>query len=216
MKVYKRTPIAGRTPYMSATATVLNRLRLLGPIFRSGEAVRAGLSWRDLYRARDEGLVIELSRGLFQLRENADVDQIDLVSVCARAPGSMVCLGSALSYWDLSDESPSLVDLAVPSGAHRPRIDYPPTHVHVFSKTTYSLGRTEVEAGRGLVFWISDLERTVVDCFRLRHLIGPDLAVGGLRRYLRRQRPDSQRVLELATQLKARTPILEAMRLLQS
>ena len=36
--------------------------------------------------ARDSGLLIEVSRGLFQLREAAGIDQIDFVVVCARAP----------------------------------------------------------------------------------------------------------------------------------
>ncbi len=39
-------------------------LRHLGPVFRSGEAVTAGVSWRDLYALRDGGQIIELSRGL--------------------------------------------------------------------------------------------------------------------------------------------------------
>jgi predicted transcriptional regulator of viral defense system len=194
---------------------VLERLRLLGPVFRAAEAVTAGVSWRDLYWARDSGLLLELSRGVFQLREAAGLDQVDFVAVCSRAPRAMVCLGSALTYWDLSDEIPGWVDLAVPGGAHRPRIDYPPTRVHVFSADTFGLGRTEVEVEPGARFAITDPERTVVDAFRLRHRLGEDLAVGGLRRYLRRARPKPGQVLELAGALRVQTPIADALRLLQ-
>ena len=49
-------------------------------------------------------------------------------------------------------------------------------------------------------------------CFRQRHRLGEDLAVGGLRRYLRRPRAQPGRVLELAQELRIRTPIHEAMR----
>jgi hypothetical protein len=72
-----------------------------------------------------------------------------------------------------------------------------------------------VAVGQDLGFRITDPERTVVDCFRQRHRLGVDLAVAGLRRYLRRPRSQPGRVLELAQELRVRTPILEAMRVLQ-
>ena len=88
------------------------------------------------------------------------------------APQGMVCLSSALAYWDLSDETPISVDLAVPAGSHRPQIDYPPTRIHVFGATNFGLGRIEVAVGMDLDFRITDPERTVVDCFRQRHRVG--------------------------------------------
>jgi predicted transcriptional regulator of viral defense system len=184
-------------------------------VFRSRDAVGAGVSWRDLYRARDSGLVLELSRGLFQLRGSTGLDQVDFVAACARAPRAMVCLGSALAYWDLSDEISSWVDLAVPSGSHRPRIDHPPTRVHVFRAETFGLGRIEVTVRPGAGFAVTSPERTVVDCFRTRMRLGEDLAIGGLRRYLRRPGAKPGQVLELAEALRVRTPVLDALRLLQ-
>ena len=50
-----------------ASTPALERLQKIGPVFRSREAVDAGVSWRDLYDLRDRGEVLELSRGLFQL-----------------------------------------------------------------------------------------------------------------------------------------------------
>lgn len=40
--------------------------------------------------------------------------------------GELPCCGwlAVLAYWDLSDEIPAQVHLAVPSGSHRPVIDY--------------------------------------------------------------------------------------------
>jgi predicted transcriptional regulator of viral defense system len=195
-------------------ATALERLRRLGPVFRSKDAVAAGVSWRDLYSLRDEGEVLELSRGLYQLTETAGTANVDFVAVCARAPHGMICLNSALAYWDLSDEIPPEVHLAVPEGAHRPAIDHPPTKVHVFRASTFDLGRVEIKEERGEHFWISDRERTVVDAFRLRHLIGGDMAHGALRRYLR-ERPKPARLAELARELRVWTPLSSALRVLQ-
>jgi predicted transcriptional regulator of viral defense system len=194
---------------------VVDRLRPLGSIFRSRDALRAGVSWRDLYRVRDAGLLIELSRGLYQLPDAVGLDQIDFVAVCARAPHGMICLQSALAYSDLSDEIPGWVDLAVPSGTHRPQIQHPPTRVHVFQASTFDLGKDHVDVDNGVGFSISGVERTVVDCFRARHRIGTDLAVGALRRYLRRPDAKAGRLVELAPSLRVRTPLLQAIELLQ-
>lgn len=198
-----------------STVTALDRLRDLGPVFRSKDAVAAGVAWRDLYRLRDEGELLELSRGLFQLTETAGMGNVDFVAVCARAPQGMICLNSALAHWDLSDEIPPQVHLAVPEGTHRPTIDYPPTTVHVFRSEKFDLGRAEVREEAGERFWISDRERTVVDTFRLRHLVGENLAYGALRRYLRTH-PKQARLGELAATLRVWTPLSTALRALEA
>lgn len=203
-----------RFSYVTDLAGV-DRLESLGEVFRAREAIEAGVYWRDLYRARDAGLVLELSRGLYQLSDSPALDQLDFVVACARSPKGMVCLGSALAYWELSDQIPASVDLAVPSGAHRPRIGHPPVRIHVFRADLFDLGQVRVEVGRDAGFVITDRERTVVDAFRMRHELGEDIAIGALRRYLRRPRSKPGRVLELADALRVRTPVAEALRVLQ-
>ena len=196
------------------SSTSFDELHELGPVFRSGQAVDAGVSWRDLYALRDAGELIELSRGVFQLAE-VGIDRVDFVAVCMRVPAAMICLDSALEYWGLTDHIPRSVHVAVPSGAHRPTIDHPPTTVHVFKADTFDLGRTEVVGGAGERFWISDRERTVVDVFRLRHRMGEDLAYAALREYLR-SRPRLARLAEIAQTLRAWGPLSDAMRVLQA
>jgi predicted transcriptional regulator of viral defense system len=200
---------------MPVAPPALDRLREIGPVFRSKDAVAAGVSWRDLYALRDRGEILELSRGLYQLADTAGTSNVDFVAVCGRAPRGMTCLNSALAYWDLSDEILAQVHLAVPSGSHRPVIDYPPTQVHVFHAGTFGLGRLEVTAEAGERFWVSDRERTVVDAFRLRHLLGEDLAFAALRNYLQ-SRPRLARLAEVARPLRAWGALSAALRILQS
>lgn len=199
---------------MSA-ASALSLIRELAPVFRSKDAVAAGVSWRDLYALRDQGAILELSRGLYQRADAAGISHVDFVAVCGRAPHGMICLNSALAYWDLSDEIPAEADLAVPSGSHRPVIDYPPTRVHVFRAGTFAIGRLEVAEEAGERFWVSDRERTVADAFRLRHLTGDDLAFAALRRYLQ-SRPRLARLAEVARPLRAWGALSAALRILQS
>lgn len=161
----------------------VQRLQRIGPIFRSKDAIKAGVTWRDLYKLRDSGEILPLSRGIYQLADAAGNDAIDFITVCARAPKGMICLNSALTHWDLSDEIPRTVHLAVPKGTHRPTIDHPPTDVHVFAEDTFHIGLVKLSQGAGLSFRITDRERTVVDAYRLRHRMGDDLAIGAIRRY---------------------------------
>ena len=197
------------------SSAVLGRLRSLGSVFRSGQAVEAGVSWRDLYSLRDDGELIELTRGLFQFADATGSDNADFVAVCARVTRGMVCLNSALAYWDLSDEIPSEIHVAVPEGAHRPMIKHPPTRVHVFHAATFELGRCEVRQARREHFSITDAERSVVDAFRMRHQIGESLAYSALQRYLAKPRAKTGRLTELARELRVESPIRAALRVLQ-
>ncbi len=195
------------------TTPTLELLRGLGPVFRSGEAIAAGVSWRDLYALRDSGAIVDLSRGLFQFADR-DLRHIDFVTVCARVPRGMICLTSAMAYWDLTDEIPRAVHLAVPKGAHRPTIDHPPTSIHVFAADTFEVGRSEVSGEAGERFWISDRERTVVDAYRLRRLIGEDVAHAALRVYLS-ARPRMSVLARTAQTLRAWGPLSRTLQVLQ-
>ncbi len=199
---------------MPASAA-LDRLREVGPIFRSGEAVAAGVSWRDLYALRDRGEILELSRGVYQLREAAGVDAIDFIAVSARAKRGTICLVSALAYWDLTVEIPSAVHFAVPKGSHRLVIDYPPTVVHVFASETFELGRIEVIQGDRERFAITSRERTVVDTFRLRHLVGTNLANEALSEYLR-SRPRLPALAKMGSALRVGEAFADSVRLLMA
>lgn len=201
---------------MVAIEALLDRLRPLGATFAAQEARAAGLAWRDLYALREQGLIIALSRGLYQLGEAAgDIEDEDFVVVCARAPRAMICLNSALAYWDLSDEIPPAVHLAIPQGTSRPALDYPPTVVHVFAAPSFELGMQVVAHEAGTKFRITDRERTVVDAFRLRHRLGEDIAHAALRRYLR-ARPKPAVVADMARALRVWHPVTDAIRLLSA
>lgn len=187
---------------MEARNILENIAQHSGGVFRSRDAAEAGVHWRDLYAMRDEGTLIELSRGVFRFADAAMISNLDLVAVSKRSPRGTVCLNSALSFWELTDEVPSAVHLAVPRGSRPPSIDYPPTHVHVFAADTFALGREKVSLESGEEITIYSPERSVVDAVRLRGQVGADVAYEALRRYLRRPGASSGNLLRLARQLR--------------
>ena len=191
-----------------------DRLRALPPMFTSKTAREVGLSWEDLYRLRDQQIIVELSRGLYRRASAGPPTMPDLLAVSARAPRGMICLVSALGYWDLTDEMPGVVDLAVPRGTNQPTITYPPTKVHVFQAATFDLGRTQVPVGPEEHIWVSDRERTIVDCFRPRTGVGTSISYNALRSYVASPEAKPGRLLDLARALRTFAGVRHALEVL--
>jgi predicted transcriptional regulator of viral defense system len=190
---------------------VLDIARDAGGVSSAAELIEAGARWEDLYRLRDSGELIELSRGVYRVADAPATAHLDLVAVCRRAPEGMICLNSAASFWDLSDEMPDVVHLAIARGKHRPRIVYPPTRVHVFAAATFSLGREVEKIDPAETIAISSKERTVVDLMRFRSRVGRDLALGALRRYLQGADAKPGELLAFARRPRVGSVMAEAM-----
>ena len=149
------------------------------------EASRAhGVHPRDLYAWRDDGLIIELSRGVFRRADAPTASYPDLLAVAHRAPRAIVCCISAAAIHDLTDEMSASVQFAVPKRSHTPVITYPPVTAFRFDEATFELGLTWFEAGPGEPVRIYDAARTVVDLMRFRKRLGEPIAHAALHRYL--------------------------------
>jgi predicted transcriptional regulator of viral defense system len=190
---------------------ILEIVRRAGGTVTSAELIASGARWEDLYRLRDLGVLVEISRGVYRIVDAPATAHLDLVAVCRRAPAAMACLNSAASFWDLTDEMPDVVHLAVPRGAHRPRVAYPPTRVHIFASATFSLGRIEQEVESGETIAISSRERTVVDLMRLRSRVGRDQAFAVLRAYLDGRDARPGELLALARELRTGKAMADAL-----
>lgn len=183
----------------------------LPPTFTTRTAREFGLHPRDLYRMRDSGELVELSRGVFRHADAPSPQWADLLAVAYRAPTGIVCCISALVVHDLTDEIPTSVQIAVPRPRRPPRISHPPTEVFRFATATFELGLSTVEAAPSEKIRIYNPERTVVDLMRLRHRLGEPLALSALRRYLRRRDARPGELLSLAQMLGVFGPVRLAL-----
>jgi len=57
------------------------------------------------------------------------------------------------------------------------------------------MNTVDAEAGQ---FKIYDREKTIIDCFRYRKKLGEDVAVEGIRNYLKSRRPNLNRLFNYA------------------
>jgi predicted transcriptional regulator of viral defense system len=78
---------------------------------------------------------------------------------------------------------------------------------------SFNLGREE-HIFEGISVKVYSLEKTIIDCFRLRRLVGHEVSVEALRESIHTQKIDVSKLLQLAGQLRSRRliqPYLEAM-----
>jgi len=179
--------------------------------FTTHTARALGLHPRALYRLRDDGEVLELSRGVFRRADAPPASLPDFLAVAYRAPMAIVCCLSAAAVYHLTDEMPRAVQIAVPRQQRPPRISYPPTEVFRFDAETFDLGLSAVEAAPGECVRIYSAARTIVDLMRLRARLGEPLAYGALRRYLRWRDARPGDLLALARELDVLGPMRTAL-----
>ncbi len=158
----------------------------LTPVFTLADAQAQGLRKDQVYKMLAEGEIERAGRGVF-LRPNAiDPAFVALAASTAVQPNATLCLTSALVHHQLSDAIPTVTDIALPRGTR-----YPAGFAHVawhsFDNATFTIGREHHTVAAGTCVAIYSAERTIVDCFRLMHLEGSDVAYEALRRWLRRR-----------------------------
>jgi predicted transcriptional regulator of viral defense system len=186
-------------------------LKDLPPTFTTQTALAHGIHPRDLYAARDSGVIAELSHGVFRHIDAPPASFPDLLAVAYRSPRAIVCMLSAAAVHDLTDEIPAVVQIAVPRSSRPPRISFPPTEVYRFEPSTFELGLAHVEAAQGEPVRIYDPARTVADLMRLRHRVGEPTALAALHRYLRRRDARPGELLKIAATLRVHGPVLHAL-----
>lgn len=146
------------------------------------DAIKYGISRYRLYKMRDNGLLDQVSRGIYRLVDLPPISHPDLVIVSLRFPKSVVCLISAISYHGMTTQIPHEVSVAVPRDARIPSLDYPPVHAYKFSAEAYEAG-IEKHQIDGTVVKIYSAEKTLADCFKYRNKLGMDVVLEALKLY---------------------------------
>lgn len=189
-------------------------LQTLPNTFTTKTALKSGVHPSTLYRWREDGEIIELSRGVFRQTDAPLPTYPDFLAAAYRSPKAIVCCLAAAAVYDLTDEIPRTVQIAVMAQQRPPRISYPPTETFRFNKATFELGLSSIEAAPGEYVRIYDSTRTVIDLMRMRHRLGEPLAHIALRRYLRERGAQPAHSLKFAAALDVYGPIRTALEVL--
>jgi predicted transcriptional regulator of viral defense system len=150
---------------------------------------------------------------VYRLADLPPLAEPDLAAVSARVPKAVIAVVSALHFHGLTTEIPHAVDIALPKGTSRPRLDWPPLRVYWFSGELYAEG-IETHARDGMTLKVYSAVRSVVDCFRLRNRLDIEIALEALRTGLEERMFTPAEVMRVAQRLRVAgvvRPYLEAM-----
>jgi len=179
-----RTPSSTPIPE-PPTRRATTVFRRAGGILRTQETKAAGIHPRTLAAMVEDGTVLRLDRGVYQLADAAPAEP-DLAVVARRVPQAIVCLVSALAHHRLTTQIRHAVDLAVPRGFKDRKLEHPPVRFYRFGDASLAAGIERIKVG-GRQLRVYGAAKTVADCFKFRNKIGTDIAIEALRTYLRRK-----------------------------
>ncbi len=162
---------------------------------------------------RDAGKLERISRGVYRLAGSPPLGNPDLVTVAKRIPNGVICLISALAFYELTTQIPHEVHIALPPGAEEPRLDFPPIRTFRFGGKSFTEG-IEAHWLDGVSVRVYSPEKTLADCFKFRNRIGMDTVIEALRFYRERRNVKVDELLHFAKicrVAKVMRPYLEAI-----
>jgi predicted transcriptional regulator of viral defense system len=168
------------------------------PIFKAGEARARGIPSRMLAHFCRKGLIERIGRGLYRVVEASSgisLDFEELVLTASSVPKGVVCLVSALCYYNLTDQIMREYWIAIPNTDKSPKRP----HTRIVRMRNMSLGLTTVKMGKYEVK-IFDRERTIVDSFRY---LSDEIAIKALQAYLQSSGKQKANLPKLSSYAKA-------------
>lgn len=166
-------------------------------ILRASEAIRLGVPEHIVYEMVEKGELVKEARGVYRLAETEMSSNPDLVQVSLLVPKAVICLISALYFYELTTQIPHSIYVALPQNTPRPRVKYPPLEVFWVKHSLHSVGM-DVHVLDGVKVKIYNREKTVADCFKFRNRVGEDIALEALKDYIRQPKMDVHKLLEYA------------------
>jgi predicted transcriptional regulator of viral defense system len=169
---------------------------------------------RDIAVLIKQGKIEKIKTGLYRLADMTDGEiSRSFIDVCKAMPKGVICLASALSYYELTTFNPSEIYVAIPNEAKYTHIECPPVKVYFFRQRFYNPGIETITAPQGMVK-IYGMEKTICDMFRYRKKLGEDMALEALRNYLQRKSADIPKLEQFAKTCEVKTiitPYLKAL-----
>ncbi len=156
---------------------LVNFFKSKAGIVRFSDILKAGFHTDTISALIKEGKVEKIARGIYKLtgRNHAFERYPDFVTTSIQAPRGVICLLSALSFYEITTEIPRYVDIAIPQGTHAYKIKYPPVRLYRFSFKSWKSG-IEKHDIEGYEIKVYSLAKTIADCFKFRNKIGVNIA----------------------------------------
>lgn len=153
-------------------------------IARARDFDAAGVPRAYLRRLQDQGFLVRMGRGLYQLADAEWSESHSLAEAARAVPHGTICLLSALRFHELTTQLPYQVWMLIGHKKWAPK--NPAVSLRVIRATgealTAGIERHTIEQ---VEVPITNPAKTVADCFKYRSQVGLDVAIEALRDCIR-------------------------------
>jgi len=132
---------------------------------RLSEFIEQGITATTITRMERKGAINQLGRGLYQLPDAFLDANHSLAEAAKLVPNGVICLDSALAFYELTDRIPASISVAIGSRDWRPKIDRPRIQIVRFGPKVFDKG-IETHIIERVSVRIYSPAKTVVDLFR--------------------------------------------------
>lgn len=169
-----------------------------GHIVRAAQIRKAGIDATTISRAVADGVIVRLSRGVYQLPDRVESAHQALAEAAKRVPKGVICMTSALAFHGLTDQIPRKVWIAIGPKDWKPSENaYPPLRIVRFTEPYLSSG-IERHTISGVATPIYSAVKTIADIFRNPKLVDRSIAIEAIRTALRERAATPAEIAEAA------------------
>lgn len=159
------------------------------------EALKLGVGQHIVKKLLAQDVIERISHGVYQLADQAGGGGEDLYRTATLRCGlpSCVCLLSALEYHHLTDQIAKKVWMLVPEAK---RIAARELKLVRSRRPKWDVG---IRKGKG--YWITTVERTLIDCLLYKRMVGSQVALAALKQAVAQKKAKPGRIYDVAKQM---------------
>jgi len=165
-------------------------------ILTSSEVKEAGVDYKTLQRMYQDGEIEKLEKGLYM-----DPDQMEdeYFLTQYRCKKGIFSHEIALYFHDLTDRTPFLLMLTIPSGYNTRLLKEKEKYKFFYiAERLHTIGRISMETPFGHQVYVYDKERTICDCLKKKNHLDIDLVNEAVKRYMKTPGADYSKLLKYA------------------
>lgn len=170
-------------------------------VLSTSELISAKIYYADIKQLLDEGYIEKIRRGYYQWI--SDYGESDIVIINRLFPDAILCMETALFYYNYTDRTPSEWSFAIDRNVSklRTKIDYPSIKAYRVESEILLLGETEGEIDSYKVR-IYDRERTICDVLRKRNSMDREIFNKAIQNYVNDSKKNIVNLMEYAKKLR--------------
>lgn len=170
-------------------------------LMKTAELNNIGIGSKKILQLLEEGRVVKLKRGIYQLSD--DIDTPEEVIIAKLFPSSVIFLHSALFYYGYTDRIPSSWQIAVDKDISKSqfKIAYPIVTPFYLEKKLMDIGVTEYKINN-VKIKIFDRERTICDILRYENKIDKEVFNKAIQAYIKDKEKNINKLMEYSKTLR--------------